>query len=292
MLHSQKEYLANCDAMAAESTNLNISSDQEDMNVEVEQVSDCEAELIVVLDSDTEENCNSESEGINYSKLKEEAISVMTRRGRFQGLRGLTDSSELLVNPEQSDSKPLTKEDCEGGTARAPFVPETPRGEVESFQASKEEGQAVMNSSDTVEVEVHLKDEMKENKDNTQQKVLTKAFRGRREYSREDGQRLLDAVCDFGAFRDIKGDKFWKEMENLLVVGHHRTFHSLKNHFLRTVLPSVLKKKKVYVTSSTNLKNLKDGLFAISRSNRFPGPSYLVKLNANPELKKYDKRML
>jgi len=78
-------------------------------------------------------------------------------------------------------------------------------------------------------------------------------------YTTEEDQRLLDLICKHKAFRYVHGNKFWKLVEGSKKF-ESRTYQSLKNHFLKIIIPKVISKKKHgYKLSSEDRIKLKKG---------------------------------
>jgi len=81
----------------------------------------------------------------------------------------------------------------------------------------------------------------------------------RRLYTIEEDQRLLNLICKHKAYNYVNGIKFWRLVEGSKKF-EDRTCVSLKNHFLRIIIPKVISKKKHgYELSSEDRIKLKKG---------------------------------
>jgi len=61
----------------------------------------------------------------------------------------------------------------------------------------------------------------------------------RRLYTIEEDQRLLNLICKHKAYNYVHGNKFWRLVEGSKKF-ESRTYVSLKNHFLRILMPKVI----------------------------------------------------
>ncbi|ODM93514.1 hypothetical protein Ocin01_13161 [Orchesella cincta] len=98
-----------------------------------------------------------------------------------------------------------------------------------------------------------------------------------RYYTIEEGQRLLDLIIKHEAYRYVNGNKFWQLVQKSNKF-NGRTFQSMRNHFLKTVLYKLCsaKTKSVYKISPEDLKKLKKGVYSQDQKHSKICPDYKI----------------
>lgn len=68
--------------------------------------------------------------------------------------------------------------------------------------------------------------------------TVARNTRARREYTRQDDELIIDYVIKTKGFNEVKGRRYWREMEDRKVLPK-RTWQSLKERFVKKIIPNI-----------------------------------------------------
>ncbi|XP_056639930.1 uncharacterized protein LOC130447240 [Diorhabda sublineata] len=81
----------------------------------------------------------------------------------------------------------------------------------------------------------------------------------KRSYTIQEDNKILTYIVSTGSFYHLKGVLFWKQLEDSQAFHGTRTWMSLKNRFIKSILPSI--HNDLYTLSDSDKKKIVDGYF-------------------------------